>query len=73
MLDDYKGLERLVENLPDNHQLLSVIANMLTNAGMCDQAVYAYVKVKVFKNYCLSTFNRQNYFISLAQLFFDRV
>jgi WD repeat-containing protein 35 len=48
-LEDYAGLEKLAQGLPDNHFLLSNIAQMFTTVGLCAQAVGAYKKChKVF-------------------------
>ncbi|XP_030627741.1 WD repeat-containing protein 35 isoform X2 [Chanos chanos] len=44
MLEDYDGLERLANTLPDNHKLLPDIGQMFVTVGMCDQAVSAYLK-----------------------------
>ncbi|PVD32416.1 hypothetical protein C0Q70_07850 [Pomacea canaliculata] len=45
MLEDYPGLEKLVNTLPENHKLLAEIAGMFQSVGMCEQAVEAYIKV----------------------------
>ncbi|NWU98188.1 WDR35 protein, partial [Upupa epops] len=44
MLEDYQGLENLVNSLPENHKLLPDIAHMFVRVGMCDQAVSAFLK-----------------------------
>ncbi|XP_072314070.1 WD repeat-containing protein 35 [Eucyclogobius newberryi] len=44
MLEDYDGLERLSNQLPDNHKLLPDIGQMFATVGMCEQAVNAYLK-----------------------------
>uniref|UniRef100_A0A8C9R5G6 WD repeat-containing protein 35 n=1 Tax=Scleropages formosus TaxID=113540 RepID=A0A8C9R5G6_SCLFO len=44
MLEDYEGLERLANSLPENHRLLPEIGQMFVTVGMCDQAVNAYLK-----------------------------
>jgi WD repeat-containing protein 35 len=43
-LEDYAGLEKLAQGLPDNHFLLGNIAQMFTTVGLCAQAVGAYKK-----------------------------
>lgn len=47
MIEDYTGLETLVNNLPENHRLLPEIAQMFASVGMSQQAVAAYTKVTV--------------------------
>ncbi|XP_066559744.1 WD repeat-containing protein 35 isoform X2 [Amia ocellicauda] len=44
MLEDYEGLERLANSLPENHKLLPDIGQMFATVGMCDQTVSAYLK-----------------------------
>ncbi|KAM5143257.1 WD repeat-containing protein 35 isoform 2-T2 [Callospermophilus lateralis] len=44
MLEDYEGLENLVNSLPENHKLLPEIAQMFQRVGMCEQAVTAFLK-----------------------------
>ncbi|XP_063039587.1 WD repeat-containing protein 35 isoform X2 [Engraulis encrasicolus] len=44
MLEDYEGLERLANSLPENHKLLPDIGQMFVTVGMCEQAVNAYLK-----------------------------
>ncbi|XP_033861234.1 WD repeat-containing protein 35 isoform X1 [Acipenser ruthenus] len=44
MLEDYDGLERLANSLPENHKLLPDIGHMFVTVGMCEQAVSAYLK-----------------------------
>ncbi|OON21585.1 WD domain, G-beta repeat protein [Opisthorchis viverrini] len=43
-LEDYNGLERLVEELQDNHPLLPELAHRLADIGLAQQAVYALIK-----------------------------
>lgn len=45
MLEDYIGLMKMMQGLPENHALLSSIAEMFVTVGMCEQAVEAYTKV----------------------------
>lgn len=44
MLEDYNGLEKMVNTLPENHALLAEIAGMFLTVGMCEQAVAAFTK-----------------------------
>ncbi|KAM9476708.1 WD repeat-containing protein 35 [Clarias gariepinus] len=44
MLEDYAGLERLANGLPENHKLLPDIGQMFVTVGMCEQAVSAYLR-----------------------------
>ncbi|XP_060727604.1 WD repeat-containing protein 35 [Tachysurus vachellii] len=44
MLEDYDGLERLANTLPENHKLLPDIGQMFVTVGMCEQAVSAYLR-----------------------------
>ena len=45
MLEDYIGLMKMMQGLPENHHLLQDIAQMFVTVGMCEQAVEAYIKV----------------------------
>ena len=45
MLEDYIGLMKMMQNLPENHHLLNEIAQMFVTVGMCEQAVESYIKV----------------------------
>ncbi|KAF8572309.1 WD repeat-containing protein [Paragonimus westermani] len=42
--EDYNGLERLVEEVPDGHALLPELAMRFASIGLAQQAVYALVK-----------------------------
>lgn len=46
MLENYAGLKKMMESLPENHKLLPDIAGMFVTVGMCSEAVEAYTKVK---------------------------
>ncbi|XP_067008662.1 WD repeat-containing protein 35 [Anabrus simplex] len=50
MLEDYAALETCVANLPENHNLLSIIGEMFASVGMCSQAVTAYLKCNQVKS-----------------------
>jgi WD repeat-containing protein 35 len=41
-LEDYPGLESMIETLPENHKLLVDIAEKCVTVGLCQQAVAAY-------------------------------
>jgi len=45
VLEDYNGLEKMMESLPDNHKLLPDIAQQFVSVGMAEQAVQAFTKV----------------------------
>lgn len=68
-LEDYSNLEKLVNNLPDGHKLLSGIAGMFATMGMCDQAVLAYIKDDKIKNAidCCITLNNWGKAVELAE------
>uniref|UniRef100_A0A673JJ84 WD repeat-containing protein 35 n=1 Tax=Sinocyclocheilus rhinocerous TaxID=307959 RepID=A0A673JJ84_9TELE len=44
MLEDYDGLERLANSLPENLKLLPDIGQMFVTVGMCEQDVRAFLK-----------------------------
>ncbi|XP_062892582.1 WD repeat-containing protein 35 isoform X2 [Mobula hypostoma] len=44
MLEDYDGLDKLANALPENNKLLPEIAHMFVTVGMCEQAVFAFLK-----------------------------
>ncbi|XP_042899880.1 WD repeat-containing protein 35 isoform X2 [Parasteatoda tepidariorum] len=44
MLEDYSGLEKLLNDLPENHALLPELGSMFASVGMCEQAVSSYIK-----------------------------
>ncbi|CAL8099606.1 unnamed protein product [Calicophoron daubneyi] len=48
-LEDYSGLERLIEELPDGHTLLPELAMRFASIGLAQQAVYALVKCNRIK------------------------
>jgi hypothetical protein len=48
-LEDYEALDGIVNQLPEGHALLPVIADRLASVGLCEQAVKAYIKVNVTK------------------------
>ncbi|CAB3360361.1 Hypothetical predicted protein [Cloeon dipterum] len=43
-LEEYDALESVVNQLPEGHPLLPVIADRLASVGLCEQAVKAYIK-----------------------------
>lgn len=44
-LEDYKGIERIIEELPDCHDTLYDFGLRFANLGMIKQAMYAFIKV----------------------------
>ncbi|XP_071111924.1 WD repeat-containing protein 35-like isoform X1 [Haliotis cracherodii] len=69
MLEDYSGLEKMVQALPENHKLLPDIAGMFVSVGMCKQAVEAYIRcnrVKAAIDSCVHL-NQWNTAIELAK------
>ncbi|XP_048453080.1 WD repeat-containing protein 35 [Rhincodon typus] len=50
MLEDYEGLEKLANALPENNKLLPEIAHMFVTVGMCEQAVAAFLKCNQAKS-----------------------
>ncbi|CAH3191381.1 unnamed protein product [Porites evermanni] len=69
MLEDYSGLEKMVNTLPENHALLSEIAGMFSAVGMCEQAVTAFTKVRKVKEAidCCVQLNQWDQAIELAK------
>jgi len=49
MLEDFNALEKLVEQLPENHSLLKLIGEMFGLVGMCKQSVNAFTKCNEMK------------------------
>ncbi|XP_067559738.1 WD repeat-containing protein 35 isoform X6 [Pseudorca crassidens] len=69
MLEDYEGLENLANSLPENHKLLPEVAQMFVRAGMCEQAVTAFLKCnqpKAAVDTCVHL-NRWNKAVELAK------
>ncbi|CAG0879889.1 unnamed protein product [Darwinula stevensoni] len=57
MLEDYAGLDRILDAVPDDHELLPELASMFQGVGMCEQAVRAYTRcgqVKKAVDCCVS-------------------
>ncbi|ESO83236.1 hypothetical protein LOTGIDRAFT_197584 [Lottia gigantea] len=69
MLEDYQGLEKMVDSLPENHRLLPDIAKMFLSVGMCEQAVNAFKKCNQIKGAidCCVQLNQWNTAIDLAK------
>eukprot|EP00794_Sanderia_malayensis_P012081 gene12081-13325_t len=69
MLEDYDGLEKLVNTLPENHKLLPSIGEMFTSVGLCEQAVQAFVKSSKVKEAidCCVLLNQWDLAIDLAK------
>ncbi|XP_077990221.1 WD repeat-containing protein 35-like isoform X1 [Glandiceps talaboti] len=69
MLEDFDGLQKMVESLPENHRLLPDIAGMFVTVGMCEQAVQAYLKNNKVKEAidCCVYLNQWNQAVDLAK------
>ncbi|XP_059152704.1 WD repeat-containing protein 35-like isoform X2 [Physella acuta] len=69
MLEDYTGLQNMINSLPENHKLLPDIAAMFGSVGMSDQAVEAYTKCNRIKAAidCCVNLNQWNTAIELAK------
>ncbi|KAK3088211.1 hypothetical protein FSP39_016191 [Pinctada imbricata] len=69
VLEDYGGLEKMVQALPENHKLLPEIADMFVTVGMCEQAVAAYTRCNHIKKAidCCVHLNQWNTAIELAK------
>ncbi|XP_031567757.1 WD repeat-containing protein 35-like isoform X2 [Actinia tenebrosa] len=69
MLEDYNGLESMVNSLPENHKLLAEIAAMFRSVGMCEQAVVAFSKTNKIKEAidCCVHLNQWDQAIQLAK------
>ncbi|XP_064652091.1 WD repeat-containing protein 35-like [Lineus longissimus] len=69
MLEDYTGLEKMCQSLPENHALLPEIAKMFVTVGMCEQSVEAYTKSSQIKMAidCCVQLNQWNTAIDLAK------
>ncbi|XP_065063167.1 WD repeat-containing protein 35-like [Rhopilema esculentum] len=69
MLEDYDGLEKLVNTLPENHKLLTSAAEMFVSVGLCEQAVQAFEKCGKVKEAidCCVLLNQWDLAISLAK------
>lgn len=68
-LEDYSSLEKLADSLPDNHSLLTGLAQMFVSVGMCEQAVSAYIKVSKLKEAidCCVELNQWDQAVELAK------
>ncbi|XP_070533961.1 WD repeat-containing protein 35-like isoform X2 [Ptychodera flava] len=69
MLEDFAGLQKMVESLPENHRLLPEVAGMFVTVGMCEQAVEAYLKSNKVKAAidCCVHLNQWNQAVDLAK------
>ncbi|KAK3766441.1 hypothetical protein RRG08_056115 [Elysia crispata] len=69
MLEDFIGLQKMVNSLPENHKLLPDMAAMFASVGMSDQAVEAYTKCNRIKQAidCCVHLNQWNTAIELAK------
>ncbi|GAB6028434.1 WD repeat-containing protein 35 [Chamberlinius hualienensis] len=69
ILEDYNKLENLAHTLPEGNPLFNDIAEMFVTVGMCEQAVYAYIKcgnVKAAIDCCI-TLNNWGKAVELAE------
>ncbi|KAI8908538.1 hypothetical protein EDD86DRAFT_191622, partial [Gorgonomyces haynaldii] len=70
LLEDYENLEKLSSNLSENSQDLKEIAGHFAAAGLCEQAVTAYMKagdISAAVNTCV-VLNQWNTAVELARL-----
>ncbi|XP_054722053.1 WD repeat-containing protein 35-like [Uloborus diversus] len=69
ILEDYAALEKLLNELPENHKLLPELGSMFASIGMCEQAVMAFIKCNEVNGAieCCTTLNQWKMAISLAQ------
>ncbi|KAH9492608.1 WD repeat-containing protein 35 [Bulinus truncatus] len=69
MLEDYAGLQTMVNSLPENHKLLPEIATMFGSVGLSEQAVEAFTKCNRVKAAidCCVHLNQWNTAIELAK------
>ncbi|CAE1311718.1 WDR35 [Acanthosepion pharaonis] len=69
ILEDFAGLEKMINALPENHELLPKISAMFVTVGMCDQAVEAFIKCNRVRDAidCCIHLNQWNMAIDLAR------
>lgn len=69
MLEDFEGLDKLAESLPENHSLLENLAKKFITVGMCEQAVSAYIKLNMVKEAidCCVELNQWDLAVDLAR------
>eukprot|EP00057_Strongylocentrotus_purpuratus_P012812 XP_011667286.1 PREDICTED: WD repeat-containing protein 35 isoform X1 [Strongylocentrotus purpuratus] len=69
MLEDFAGLNKLSDALPENHLLLPDIASMFMTVGMCAEAVSAYLKCNEVKKAvdCCVHLNQWDQAVELAK------
>ncbi|XP_033640666.1 WD repeat-containing protein 35-like isoform X1 [Asterias rubens] len=69
MLEDFIGLQKLADSLPENHRLLPDISAMFVTVGMCQEAVAAYLKCHQVKKAvdCCVELNQWDQAVELAK------
>jgi len=69
MLEDYNGLEKLLNTLPENHKLLPSFAEMFLSVGLCEQAALSFEKCSRVKDAidCCVLLNQWDQAINLAK------
>nr|XP_054760120.1 WD repeat-containing protein 35-like [Lytechinus pictus] len=69
MLEDFGGLNKLSDALPENHLLLPEIASMFLTVGMCAEAVSAFLKCNEIKKAvdCCVHLNQWDQAVELAK------
>ncbi|XP_038051534.1 WD repeat-containing protein 35-like isoform X4 [Patiria miniata] len=69
LLEDFVGLQKLADSLPENHRLLPDIAAMFVTVGMCQEAVAAYLKCHQVKKAvdCCVELNQWDQAVELAK------
>ncbi|EDV23603.1 uncharacterized protein TRIADDRAFT_50569 [Trichoplax adhaerens] len=69
MLEDFEGLDNLMNSVPENHPLLAEIGNMFFTVGMCEPAVRSYMKcgkIKMAIDTCVNL-NQWDQAVNLAR------
>ena len=69
MLEDYEGLEKIVNTLPENHPLLADVGALFQNIGLSEKAVAAFLKCNRVKEAidCCVQLNQWDQAIQLAK------
>lgn len=67
MMDDYARLEGLIQQLPEGNECLLQLAEIFSNAGLCNQAVESYLKLDMI-NEALDTCIRLNQWDKAVEL-----
>ncbi|XP_072032249.1 WD repeat-containing protein 35-like isoform X2 [Amphiura filiformis] len=69
MLEDFIGLQKLADGLPENHKLLPELGAQFVTVGMCEEAVQAYLKCNQVKKAvdCCVELNQWDQAVELAK------